>query len=366
MAHQPGRARELDQALPPPLWGIDLGEAEREVRRTLREVPFARARSPAITLGHTVPLLRPLVRLGLFSRADNPPPTTGLHLEVPNGQLYVAGARLSWRELRVFSVIAAVAKEHDGRLRELYLPPSRLASYTSATKNAGHVAKARASLERLCDARLSFTLTGFGQVGTPQRPERILTRDPHDDDLYHLRPWLAELLRSGLDRSQRNALVESHVAWPVLCALWRAPLLLYAYLEAENWPANGLHPDPANPHGPQVHVRELYLEAPLLRVLDLHELHPEAKRLEAVRRAMRLIVGRDWRYRGWKLQRIGAQKVPMLRVWRRPDRPSPALVWTGPVCARCKRPDPQGACCCDRPLAQRCGQRACPRCSERR
>ena len=33
-----------------------------------------------------------------------------------------------------------------------------------------------------------------------------------------------------------------------MCALWRVPLLLYAYLEAEDWPADGSHRDAASPH----------------------------------------------------------------------------------------------------------------------
>ena len=371
MGDDPGPARSLPAEpapeLPTPRWGVDLNEAEREVRSVIRAAPFGRKRpTPAARLGETVPLPRPLVRLGLFSREDNPPPTAGTHLTLPGGELHISGARPSWRDLRVVLILTALAKQESGRLTETYLPPTRLAAYTSKSKNTRNIEHARASLDRLCETKVAFALKGFGEVGTSQRPEHIIVRDPHDEDLYVLRPWLARLLERGFDREQKTAYIEQHVSWPVMCALWRAPLLLYAYLEAENWPAEGWHRDPASPHAEPVHTRELLLEDPLMSVLDLHELSPEAKRLEAVKRAMRLIRGRDWRYRSFKLYRYGPRRIPVLRVWRAPGKPVGSLIWTGAVCERCKRPDPHRACCCDRPPGQRCSQPQCPRCSERR
>lgn len=61
-----------------------------------------------------------------------------------------------------------------------------------------------------------------------------------------------EPARAWLDREQKTAYIEQNVSWPLMCSLWRAPLLLHAYLEAENWPADGWHRDPANPHGDPV------------------------------------------------------------------------------------------------------------------
>jgi hypothetical protein len=37
----------------------------------------------------------------------------------------------------------------------------------------------------------------------PQRPERIIVRDTHDEDLYLLRPWLARLLERGFAASRK-------------------------------------------------------------------------------------------------------------------------------------------------------------------
>ena len=113
MGDDPGPARSLPAEpapeLPTPRWGVDLNEAEREVRSVIRAAPFGRKRpTPAARLGETVPLPRPLVRLGLFSREDNPPPTAGTHLTLPGGELHISGARPSWRDLRVVLILTAL------------------------------------------------------------------------------------------------------------------------------------------------------------------------------------------------------------------------------------------------------------------
>ena len=104
----------------------------------------------------------------------------------------------------------------------------------------------------------------------------------------------------------------------------------------------------------------------MMAVLDLQQLSPQAKRLDAVKRAMRLLRGRDWRYRSFKLYRYGPRNIPVLQVWRAPDKSVEPRTWTRADCERCKRTDPDRACCCDRPHDQRYDQPQCLRCSERR
>jgi hypothetical protein len=69
-----------------------------------------------------------------------------------------------------------------------------------------------------------------------------------------------------------------------------APLCLLGELARGGWQR-----DPASPHDEPVHTRELLLEDPLMSVLDLQEVSPDAKRIVTVNRAMQLICDRDWR-----------------------------------------------------------------------
>ena len=367
MSADPVRRPWPEQELPAN-WGLDLNVAERDVRAAIREAPFRGKRRPKFALGDFVSLPRPLLRAGLFSRTDTPDPAKELHLELGAGEAWLYGARLSRRELRILAIVSTLAAEPGKRgkpLREIYLPPGRLAQHTSASDNAAQIQKARGSLARFCAARVALDIKGLGRVGVPGRPEPLMLPDPRSEDTYVLAPWLSELLRRGYSEP-KSGLLEKGISWPLLRTLNRGPLLLYAFLECENWRAEGLHLDPArrSDDAPRVLRRILELSGPLMRILDLDELAP-VKQRAALRNALAIIRGRDWRYRATKFVEVGAkQRFWHLYVWRGVEGPQLQRLYLGPLCGRCKRPDPKVMCCCDRPLPQRCQTPGCPRCAQ--
>lgn len=358
------RTRGGEHELPPAGWGGDLDAEQREVRRTLRVVRGGRP-PPSRAVSELVSLPRFAPRSGLFAQARR---RGSGELRVSMGEVALAGTRLRWSDLRLLALITTLAEQDKGAVaRSVLLPGSTAVRYMGIGKNSDAVKRARVGLGRLCEARFSLSVPGFGDVGSSARPERFVTRDPRDDDLYHLRDWFRELLILGY-RQPESGLMERKLSWPLVCALRERALGLYTYLECENW-RDKLAPDPFAGGHPRVGWRQLWLEAPMLCVFALDEAERKFQRRK-VAQSMRVICGRDWRYRGWRFtrrqsaRRLGKATGVGVEVYRMPEGPTPGQRWLGALCGHCGRPDPEGVCCCRG--EDRCGGEACPRCREQR
>lgn len=352
----------------PVFWGRDLGVERRRVRHLTAVELGPRPREKRFVMPEEVALLRPLVRMGLFSRDDKPPALWDQRFSVTNGWVKLSGSRLSWWDLKTLMVLTEKARQAGGKAESFSLSANHLADCLEPAKgspNSSDVERARLSLDRLTGARVAFEMSGVGKVGSEERCAPILSRT-EDPDRYRPAEWLLSMFADAFDHdrrqspSRRKGLVDKKAQWAITRRLQQGPLLLHSYLEAENWSTKPKEPCPANSAIP-ARKGDLFFETPLRNVLDLGETTDTRRQIEMLRRWMKAISARDPRYASYEVVRTIDRKLPVMYVWRAELQSVPYL---GRLCTHCRRPDPHKACCCRQ--EQRCGSHSCPDCQERK
>jgi hypothetical protein len=340
--------------------GVDVDSRRRKVELEFAKQGFRSRKRQSVAISSDWALPRPLMRIGLFSREQpGSEYTVQTKRIVPNGWVVTAGIRLSWFDARTVAVITGQTLRNAQNRSEFVLTPTKLATHLSGERASGpDVKRARDSLDRLCDARMSFSVDGYGQVGTEHKLESLMVRDPSDPDRYQLQPWFQEMLDRGFDREDKQApYIESHIHASVPRLLKGLPVLLWFYLECENWKLDSITAVEAGQPG-SFPTRRLILEEPFLNMFELQGLG-SGKAMERIKNALRAIHVRDLRYRGFKTQTGHGGKH--LFIWRINSRFDPAVhLYEGGLCERCGLPDPERICCCA--ADARCRDPACPTC----
>lgn len=331
-------------------------------------VPLKRVspgRGPAVP-AH-VAVLRMLSRRALFSpeSSDAQRQHTGQAIADMQGQVLRFGPQLTWPDLKVLLLALHLYREAGGLEHpEVQLPAYTLARLLREGKvNSAGAAQMRHSLARLTQARFCLLdRDGEPTVGTPDEPVSFLARDERPragPDAYLLRGWLHRALVQGLN-DPKTASVEYRVPWPVVQRLRGRALLLYLFLECEDYRRCELLPHPELPKlNLRLHHRRWPLREPMLALFGLDG-EPAWRARQRLERAARAVWARDGRYEFVDVE-LGRDGLS-LDVWRLPGGPQPDLLYTGRLCPHCLRADPDKRCCCQ--SAEHCRHEQCRRCAE--
>jgi hypothetical protein len=330
--------------------------------RAVEEAPTARM---PVERPERVILPRVLVRRPFFTASKTPPPYSepeALQGAKPGESTWRGSVRLAYHDLRLVALICwrfrrEGAERHRGAMR---LPTTELARQIyGRSAGSDHYAGVERGLARLCRAEFAFHLDDGTAVGSPQNPVTILSRDPTagKPDTYQVSGWLLEILKTGIDQP-RTGLIEFNLRWDLMTKFQSRPLLLWAWLECEDWGRRPPHAAPnTQSEGPAEHRHFRYRIEHLLAQLDLHRFRPPGKARERLVMATKSVGYRHSAYEVFQVTR------EHLLVWRLADGHPATYVWTGEVCARCRRPTVDRVCCHARFAPGTCGDPLCWACN---
>jgi hypothetical protein len=348
---------------------LNLEHSRSNIQAGLRGIePSKRPRivkSRGLSIPDTVPVLRLLSRRAIFSpeQAEKGNIRSGEIFSDMQGKVMLQGPQLGWFDLKVMLIVTYLYREAGG----LEHPNIKLSPYTigrlmrGGKPGASAIPLIKASLTRLTQARFCLMNTdGEPTVGTIDDPVSFLSRDESPragQDDYELRRWLHHQLRDGFEDAS-SANIEYKVPWPVLRVLRGRALMLYLFLECESFQGRELLKHPFDlSTSERFYCRRWPMQDGMLALFELANV-PQWRARDRMEKAARTVWARDGRYEFIDI--TGPELT--LEVWKRPGGPQPDLYFSGRLCPKCQRPDPESKCCCN--TDQPCGQDGCRRCAE--